>query len=464
MQNKGFLERIGVVSKGKHTELLKENKLLKENLQNQINAIAERFGKSTWGNKFLTNIYKDQILYPHDEMQRASKAFNYNSYVFRASKTRANFMTGGEIRVAGASQIWADKVNKIIQESRLSYCISEVGEDLIVSGNSYLEKIRKSGKIIAYLHIPKPEYIYVQVDDNDEIEYYVQEIKESNYSSAKHFEIKYYGDIKKAVRGIRLEKDDVMRLTLGTATIPIYGRGAVCTLVNDIEVVWEIERAMAVIARYKAIPKKFLSPKTENTNPQLAEWLSNQISSLSDFENPISPYPLDVQDLSYSGSDLNIQPMLDYMKKKLTVPLAPSFLMHGEETNYAVSHDQKASFELEIRSERNDLAQQLKPHIDELILSHGMALQEYEIEFGEYDLGQTEVERKATIENFNAGLITLNEAREILGYDADKEKGDMYAYELRSDSNAFADLLGDVDEDIDQEAERLNQQDRNRGE
>jgi len=399
-----------------------------------------------YGSKFVSDIYKNRILYPHEEMQIAQKGFYYNSYINSATTTRANFMLGGSFTAVSEVPGIADFINQLIQDTNLARYPTFIGCDLIKCGNWYAERIRgEDKKVVFYKYLSHPERIYIELDKYELIDFYVQEVPEKTVGDITT--IQYYGDRRRTIKGVKINKDKMFHLKLGVAEIPVYGRGPVCSVINDIEILLEIERAIAVIARHKAVPKKIIQlmrtmqdGRIDATAAKAAEDLGNQLSQLSDIENPVLGEQIKVDDLSYNGKDISFQPFVDYLKKKITVALAPSFIMHGEETNYAVSRDQKEAFLLQIHSERLELEYQIKKEIIYLCSTHGknIKMEQFSIKFGEFDLGQSLEKADMAIKSFTSGLITLNEAREIIGLEPDGEIGDSYSNEL----NQQAGLLG----------------------
>lgn len=397
-------------------------------------------GLGGFSSKFITDIYGDEILYPHDEMNIAKKAYRYNSYVNSSARTRANFMLGGSIRVTSEDKGTENWLNEMIKKTALYKLPMNTGTDLTVVGNSYYERIYQGGKVVYYDYIPEAERIYVVVDEKGLLKKYVQEVPDS-YTNVKSIQITYYGNKQKTVKGIELTKDKIVHFKLGVSEIPQYGRGYVASNVNDVKMLLEVERAMAVIARYKSIPKKaiMLKPTAEDTYAvQRAQAYANQISAMSDQENIVFPEEIGIGDLSYSSADMNFEPILNYLKKKITVALAPSFIMHGEETNYAVSRDQKEAFILAVQAERETIADQLKRELQFLAKNYNKPIKDFEIEFGEFDLGQTEDKMRYAKELFTSNMVTLNEARELIGFEPDKELGENYYSEI----NTQGSLLG----------------------
>lgn len=385
-----------------------------------------------FGNKFISDVYKERILYPHDEMEISKKAHNYNSYLQAGVRSRASFAVGGEIIIVSNDPRTERELRRLFVETGLSdLAHQQMFQDSYKYGNFYAERIRDASKrIIAYLYINTPEKMYHILDNSGVIKDFFLEYPPEFLKKGQYETIKYYGDRRKPLRGKRIPKEKVLFFKYDVGEIPTYGRGLIAAVVNDAEILLEIERSIAVISRYKAIPKKLLM-LTNSDNPKDADYIGNYLNTLRDDENPIIPFDLKVEDLSYSGKDVNFVPIVDYLKRKLTVSLAPSFIIHGDETNYAVSREQKTNMILNIQQDRAILKSQLIREIKRLAESNSFNYSEFDIEFGRFDIGQDDDVHNQTRQNFLAGLLTRNEAREMLGYDPDKETGDFYRDELQ---------------------------------
>lgn len=429
---KEFLRKYSIKERiSKEIEARDKNKATEmTNLLDELN--KRRFG--SWKSKFIADVYGENILYPHDEMEIAKKAYFYNAWIQAAVNSLNDFFVGGEIKISSKDKGTESYLNQKFEETGLKKIFQDfVFKDLINFGNCYSERIKQNGAIINYQYISEPENMYADLDEKQLIKIWVQRLPEEMMTARgmKFETIKYYGDRRKSIKGIPIPKEKVFHIKMGIASIPIYGRGATCTIVNDVKIMLEVERAMAVIARYKSIPKKLLQIVKAN-GPKDGEIIAQELNKVGDDENPIIPFELKIDDMSYAGKDLNFQPIIDYLKRKLTVCLAPSFLIHGDETTYAVSKEQRTSFELKAMSNRSTVSYQLKKELKMIARLENKAIADFDIEFGTYDIGQDDENRNAAVNLWNAGIIKLDEAREIIGLEKDKENGEFYSFELKT--------------------------------
>lgn len=390
---------------------------------------------SGWRSKFLTNIYKDTTMYPHEEMLRATKSYRTNSLIYAAANTMRDFIVGGDYKITADDKNSQDFLNNFFEQSNLKNYVPDIVLDLINAGNSYLERINSSLKTLPYVYsyIPTPERMYIDYDfDKDRIKRYVQEIPAETIPNPqiKQITINYFGNNKKSIKGIEIPTNKIWHFKMGISTIPIYGRGAVCVVSNDVEVVKEIERAMAVISRYKAIPKKIIS--LQDDNPRVVDKFKEQINRLEDQENPITNVPVDIKDLTDTNGTITFQPILDYLKRKLTIALAPEYIIHGEDTNRATSKEQRIGFLLRIKSIRDQISTIIEEEFKRVLQMYGYSTDGVKFEFGSFDIGEAQENQNSALQGWNSGLLTLKEARTLYGIEQPTDYDQYFKWELIS--------------------------------
>ena len=380
-----------------------------------------------WATRFISDIYRETVMYPHEEMMRAIKSYSYNAYIYAAVETLKDFIIGGEIRIESKDKKTQDFLNKYLKQSELLASFGDIVRDLVITGNAYLERISIAPGLYKYKYINTPQRIFIDYDyDKERVKRYIQQVPESfMVKGVNSYTINYYGGQKKTLMGIEIPPEKILHLKIGKSLLPIYGRGAVAVIVNDIEISNEIDRSIAIISRYKAVPKKIISLK--NAPPIAVDRFRDDLNNLQDYENPITNQEIDIKDLS---SPVDIAPQIvDYIKRKLTVALAPEYIIHGEETNRATAKEQRIGFLLRIKAIRRSIAVMIEKELQGIVERHGLS-NDYKLVFGEFDIGEKDEEINRTLNLWNNGLITLNEARTRIGLKKDSDYGDYYKWEL----------------------------------
>jgi hypothetical protein len=445
----GFLDKaIGrVVEKQVSNQVRAEKSRLRKELSSKVKAIAtenanlaaqiKRIHAGGWKSTFISDVYGEKVLYPHQEMSFSRRVYFYNSFVQAAADTLVDFLVGGEVTIKSKNPATQKFLSAYYEDSKLKSLTPEIFRDRIVFGNFYAEKVEveRGGKyqnkqVIMYRHIANPERVYHELDPNGYVIGYVIEVPAESYTGREFVHITYYGDMKTTVKGFRVAKETLIHSQLKKSTIPSYGRGAVATIINDAEVLLELERAMAVMARYKAIPKKLIS--TPGHNPKESEQLTASLNNLGDNENPVTNLTVKVDDLSYAGKDLNLQPLVDYLKRKLTVALAPEYIIHGEDTNRATSKEQKSGFYLRAKSARDEVRTFIEQELKNFLLNYPELYAPFTVEFGSFDPYEDETKREEALKAWVAGILTLNEVRKAFSLNADEALGNFYSFEVRA--------------------------------
>lgn len=396
---------------------------------------------------FLDDLYGEERLDPHEEMERAEQIYRSNTYVVKGVDTMTNALLGRRTTVERREQESnADADEEGIKalrrhfNRRLKPELREAVENAVKTGNGYIT-VKKEGGVYEYSAIPRSEDVYIEYDDDFNVDYYVVEVPDNitdrrdQYTS---FSVGYGRNQEKQVKGFRLETNEIIHLRIGTSHIPVYGRSSLASASDDIKILRELERDQAVISRYKSVPRKIL--ELEDIDGQrvpdnkLAE-LKRKLQNMQDYENLYTNKPINVEDMSYAGEVPNLQPMIQYFTEKIVSGLAPSFYMFGKETTYAVSNDQKNMYLLRIQSIRDGFKEPINEHLRKVARDQDVESTGITVEFGEFDFPTEKETAEKAKEQFRAGLITLNEARDKLGLgQADDDIGDLYRFEIEQNA------------------------------
>jgi len=171
MNIKNIIENISGIKLMDKTEL---QKVKKEEATNLLQQIKSK-NASSWKDKFIQDIYKEETLYPHDEMYRADKSYRYCSFIQAAVNYFVDLILGGEIYIKGSSDAESRRLNLLFEETDFKkYCEDKLIPDLIKTGNSYAERIRSGNKIVSYDPFQFPHRIYHDIDIDGTIKRFVQ--------------------------------------------------------------------------------------------------------------------------------------------------------------------------------------------------------------------------------------------------------------------------------------------------
>lgn len=400
-----------------------------DNLSKESGNVFDYLARATGGNystnKFARDIYTRQRLDTHEEKKRCEEAYRENSFIQKGVNTLKNIILGDNPTLkTNAVQIKEFFEDTYYESSGLRDALDIAVQKAITSGDGFIEEVGE-GKNIKYCPIFNSEDVYIDYDyQEDKVKRYILKLHQldKKIEGAETFTLRTPYGIE-TVYGFELDKDRIIHLRYGISPYGVYGRSSLASALNDIEILDVVERSMAVMSKYKAIPRMLLY-NDDQENPLQAEDITNIVETLktsSDFENPILNKKLESLDLSSGGKEINLQPFIDYLKRKITIILVPEFIIHGENVNRSTSKEQRQEFYLEISAIRKNfqgvltkaLRKSLRPYLEYFTIADSS----FTFEFGEYDIEFPE-DKVINITNlWEKGILTLKEVREELGYE-----------------------------------------------
>jgi len=384
--------------------------------------------KSSGNKRFVSDVYSEKTLTPHEEMLECRRLYDTNGLVVSAVQTMRDFIIGDEISVETEDNATKKFFEKFFIDSNFKEALKVAIENMIITGNGYIE-VDNPDYPSKFYPVTRSEFIWLDLDKNGNIIRYIQEIPGSQLGlKVKQFTLRYIYGTKRAVRGIEIPNTKLIHLPYGLSRVEGYGRSPLASVINDGKILREIERALALVARYKAINKKIIT--FEDATDSEVMMIKNYFSNLEDFENPIINKKVDLADLT--PQQVNLQSLtsyVDYLKRKITSALAPEFVIHGDAPNYATAQAQQRAFIIRINSIREVIEPKLTKIIRKVAIKYKLD-QLVQFKFGEFNFELREEKTKRILDMYNAGLITLNEARQELGLDK-YEGGDIFSWETK---------------------------------
>lgn len=375
------------------------------------------------------DIYREKILTPHDEMRMCRRMYNTNAHIATGVETMIRLILGDKLDVDSEDT----KTQKFFQEeifdkTQFIPALLEAVEGYAF-GNGYME-IQESallkGRIVNFNPINQPENVFIDKVQGKIKQYIWQLPTTTDNKNAATYTITYCGR-PMSIHGISISPSNIIHLKYGTGAYSEYGRSPLASSVNDTRILEEVERAYAVIARAKAIPKKAF---------RFTDYAGNDISDTErakmirfmqetpDSENYIFNKKVEIQDIGYGGRDIRMDNIVEHLKTKMTSPLCPSYYIHGDTTTYAVSDSQEAGLFLKVNSCRDEIARVINPLLQQIALQNGHD-ETVRLKFGSYAFESSAKKREAALREFLAGAITLNELREESGREKLKD-GDRF--------------------------------------
>lgn len=392
------------------------------------------------------DIFQQRVLAPHQMMEEVNNAYSTNSIFRSAVDTCADFIYGGDIMFKSDDEITEMRGQAFLKSLRINDWILDTIRETVKTGNGWVEidynpitnipqkfytqadssrwyiNCDEHGDPVKTKKIVQNalgQYEYKDVDNLDE--YYVQRINPGvRYPTAKWYNLSYYLDQKYRqfrIYGIPVHKDKMLHFKLNTGPTGIYGFSYLASAINDNLILQELEKSIAVLAKYKAVPRKVIQ-YGDKDNPATGEELDDFIiylESLQRDEDPIVNKPIKADDLSYAGGEINLDYMLQHIRKKLIAGMAPDFLTgFGQDVTRATAQVELISYILAIYSKRRVFLRELEQRIINPWLEKE-GLEVGQLEFNELDFETKQEKTGRVMQLWTANLIPLNDALEELG-------------------------------------------------
>ena len=414
------------------------------NLLNSNKRFTER--KTIVGayNAFETDIYRDKYWTPHEEMARCIEMYNSNSFAQSALNTLVDFIKGGNVKVKSDDKTTQIKAQAFMDALKLNDWIDEVIENTIKTGNGYLE-VDFSDAEWKQPHkcypIADSSRIYINCDEHgdpkkisgweidnftkepkkferlNEEEYFVQRIDSGfHHNNAKWYNMSYHVGFQFKqfkIYGIPVNKRKILPFKLNIGDTGIYGRSYLASALDDWEILKQIERSIAIIAKYKAVPRDIITYGDKDnpaTDDELDEFVV-YMESLEKDESAIINKPVKRETLAYAGQDINLDYMIQHTKQKIIAGIAPDFTTGlGDQAGKASAQITLISYILAIYTKRRLFLKPIERALLEPFLKQN-GLSKAWLEFGELDF-ETDSERVNRIgAMWTQNILTFNETR-----------------------------------------------------
>lgn len=413
-------------------------------------------------NPQMVDIYQQRAMTPHQMMEEVNNAYSSNPIFRSAVDTCSDFIFGGDITFKSDDKITEERGQAYVKTIGLNNWILDVIRETIKCGNGYVEVDYNPITELPQKFYPQADssrwyincdahgdplkhkkivqtpvgYEYKEVDNLDE--FYIQRISPGvKYPEAKWYNLSYYLDQKFRqfrIYGIPIHKEKMIHFKLNVGNTGVYGQSYLASAINDNLILQELEKSIAVLAKYKAVPRKVIQ-YGDKDNPATGEELDDFIiylESLQRDEDPVVNKPIKLDDLSYAGREINVAYMLDHIRKKLTSGVVPDFLTgFGTDVNRSTAQVQLISYILSIYSKRRFFLYTLEERvIDPWLEKEGLEVGH--LEFNELDFETKQEKTGRVMQLWTSNLITLNEALDELGKNKVGEEGNAYYVEWQN--------------------------------
>lgn len=426
---------------------LKQTK--KESGTNLYNKLRSTF--SSTDSKFARDIFTQKKRDAHEEFRQSKLAYFNNALVHAAVDKKVNIILGSNRFIDSLDPVLKKFLeDKYMPNKGFDESVVSAVTDAIATGNGYIETPRnKKGEIIKYIPFFNAEDIYIDYDfQKDVVRGYVQRVltgqkeKDDLNPTAKNYSL-WTPEGFVTVYGTYIKKENLIHLKYKNNVFGVYGRSDVAATLDSIEILDVMERAIAVISKYKAVPRKALVRGADDDGdlPSDTELkaVGDTLKQMTDFENPLLPGDWSILDLSDGGKDIRLEGYIDYLKRNITISMAPEFLIHGESTNRATSKEQKQLYFIEIEADRKPFELILTNVLREQMRALGKKTLQgtFKYNFGEFNILLQEEKEQILITRWTSGIMTLSEVRKQMDLPYIEET-DVFQWETTQAPDPFA--------------------------
>jgi len=408
---------------------------------------------------FPTNIFRDEKRTPHYEMHRSLELFEMRPMINSAVKQLARFIIGGTISAKSADQRSHDFLNAWIKQREnlqnevSNMCVSALCTNNVFAERSWKEMVNHQWVLDNVFNINDVSRVYYNLDAQSKENQTAEERMDSYWLYEVPIEIRQapFGGVNlrpkfwkvnyvyasylyaKMIWAVGIHQSKIDHCKFGWSRDGIYGRGFLASCIDDGEILTEILKNFATIARYRAIGRKIISigdvENVAGTEDILK--IRDDLNSLPENEHLIINKPFKSEPLSYTNENDPMQNQVDFLRKDISSGLVPNYLTPwNSEVNRATAMEAKIPFELEINSFR----QEMMEFLNRLIIKELRKVYTWLADDATFTCGVIDFEtkdEKVRYGNtlFTANIITLNEFRKLVGYET-VESGDKFLKDL----------------------------------
>jgi len=402
--------------------------------------IGNRIATNVGTNSFRLSLNKEEVKTPHYTMSRVLDIIENRSFLATGLRNLCLFIlsditfVSSDDRSSNVANEWLSLRPKLEQE------ILNFTQLLLGCGTSYFEPIRTTdGYLDMLYYVQDPSTIYLNLDAKNDDEHWIYElpieVRSFKSKQTKFWPIYYVNGssfFRKMVWGININKQDLIQHTFGLSRSPYYGHGLLSTSVDNDEVINEVIKNWALIAKYRSLGKKLIGVYNENgESVDLAEIdrIQQTLNSLEEEESLVINKKVVSEDLTFTGSDNMLNQEVDFLRKDSGSSLVPNFMTaFSQDSSMATAQEAKIPFSLQLKSLQKYIVTILNEAITESLIKQYKLKEDLTISLGSADLYSLSERFNVMSQLYNLRACTFNEIRQAAGLET-VYNGDVWGQE-----------------------------------
>jgi len=404
--------------------------------------------------KFPRNIFQLDERTPHWEMREVLEIIETRPQVNSGLKQIARFIIGDKIEVDSEDKNTINYMNNWLKKRSVKSKIFDLTFIAIGLGNSFIEPLyrMKGDKLIFdnFNILPDPSRVYINLSNsmNEKEDYWIFEIPiETKFLDGKqpqYYKMNYVKGsalFKQSVYGIGYSKNHLCHLKIGWSRDGYYGRGFLSSTIDDNNILREILKNIALIARYRALNTKLITPAIEGEEliEDDVEEIEQKLLNKRDEDHLVLNKKLQVDSLSNTNEYDTMNNEIDFLRRDINSGLVPNFITPWDnDVNRATAGESKIPFMLELDSLREEIVEFLNKSILDKLRAQGEPIAEdASFKFGIVDMESYDTRLSNGLMLYQNGVISFNEFREMIDLET-LNGGDKFNWEMTdADGNSM---------------------------
>lgn len=323
-------------------------------------------------NKFRLTLDKEAIKFPHYVMNKVLNMLESRPSVRNGLRQHVRFLLK-DLQFESEdekTQVFANEWME--QRYILKKELFKFTELLMACGTSYLEpqyvKQAKGGvKINTYYCFPDPSLVYKNLSDNvaDENYWLIEvplDVRSYNGKTPQFFPVYYMRGsniFRRMVYAIPKHKDELIQATIGWSRTNDYGWGLLSAAVDSDDILEEITKNWALVAKFRSLGKKiigFFNDNGESVDPNEIDSIRQQLSQLEEEDSLLVNKKFVSEDLTFTGNDNMMNSEVMELKKEIGASLTPNYMTPwSQDSSYATAQESKVPFSMELEATQEEL-------------------------------------------------------------------------------------------------------------
>jgi len=404
-------------------------------------------------NKFGMNIFNTAERTPHWEMRESLEILETRPQVNAGIKQICRFVIGDEISVESQDKTTVKYMKDWINNRPAIY--TELYNLLFLGvglGNAYVEPIYiQQGDKLKYSNfrvIPDSSRVYINMSPTMDLNqnYWIytmpREVRYKDVNPSIYLINYIKGGVlfRESVFGIPFAYKHFEHFKIGWSRDGLYGRGYLSSTIDDNNILKEILKNIALIARYRALNTKLITPASEDT--ELIEddivTIENKFLNKRDEDHMFLNKALKVQSLNNTNEYDTMNNEIDFLRRDINAGLLPNYLTPwSQDGAKATASESKIPFMLELESIRKDLVNFLNESVLEKLKKDGAPIADdatFKLSGARMESYEERVQIGTTL--YQNGVITFNELRKMVDQST-VAGGDRFNWQIKPDQDTM---------------------------